>query len=152
MASGARLTGLSPRSEAEGPRSPVALRRHENLPPARWRPNDHVAHVENLVRELLLKHARMHVAVSSLAIRTFLMRISSRIDHESAQGRRGRAAHRRNPNRRIAGTTRRPGTPAARMAVISPSVDMRDSVTSVPIRTPKGIANGSITGSTSAKR
>ena len=46
----------------------------------------------------------------------------------------------RKPKARIGGATRRPETPAARMAVISPSLDMRLSVMSVPTRTPSGIA------------
>src|SRR5206468_1340904 len=63
------------------------------------------------------------------------------------------AAHiARKPNVRIAGTTRLPGTPAARIAVISPSVDMRLSVIRAPTNTPKGMANGSACGRTNANR
>jgi hypothetical protein len=42
--------------------------------------------------------------------------------------------------------------PAARMAVISPSLDMRLSVISVPTSTPSGIVKGSACGSTNANR
>src|SRR5579864_893365 len=57
-----------------------------------------------------------------------------------------------NPKNRIGGATRRPGTPAARIAVISPSLDIRESVIKVATRTPSGMVNGSACGSTSANR
>src|ERR1035438_699980 len=57
-----------------------------------------------------------------------------------------------NPTSRIGGAALRPGTPAARIAVISPSADMRLSVSRVPVSTPRGIANGNACGSTSANR
>ena len=47
------------------------------------------------------------------------------------------AANRQNSP--IGRTALRPGTPAARIAVISPSVDMRPSASSVPTSTPIGI-------------
>ncbi len=47
---------------------------------------------------------------------------------------------------------RRPGTPAARMAVISPSPDIRLSVISTPTSTPIGIVKVSVNGNTSANR
>src|SRR5258708_24532003 len=52
----------------------------------------------------------------------------------------------------IGGATRRPETPAARRAVISPSADMRLRVISVPTRTPSGIEYGKACGKTSANR
>src|SRR5579883_3412731 len=56
------------------------------------------------------------------------------------------------PTARMGGATLRPGTPAARIAVISPSADMRLTVNKVPVSTPSGIANGKDCGSTSANR
>jgi hypothetical protein len=42
--------------------------------------------------------------------------------------------------------------PAARIAVISPSLDMRLSVISVPTSTPRGMVKGSACGNTNANR
>ena len=47
-------------------------------------------------------------------------------------------------------STRRPGTPAARMAVISPSLDMRPRPIRMPTSTPKGMVSGSTAGMPSA--
>src|SRR5579863_2110475 len=52
----------------------------------------------------------------------------------------------------MGGATRRPGTPAARMAVISPSLDIRESVINVATKTPSGMVKGRAWGSTSANR
>ena len=48
--------------------------------------------------------------------------------------------------------TRRLGTPPARMAMISPSLDMRLSPMSTPAREPRGRARVSTAGSKRAKR
>ncbi len=56
------------------------------------------------------------------------------------------------PNMRTGGATRCPGMPAARMAVISPSVDMRVSVIRVATSTPMGTVKGSDCGSTRKNR
>ena len=50
------------------------------------------------------------------------------------------------------GTTRWLEQPAARMAVISPSVAMRPNPTRMPTSTPKGMVSGSSGGSDSANR
>src|SRR5437899_2900237 len=51
---------------------------------------------------------------------------------------------------RIGGATLRLDTPAARMAVISPSDDMRFRVIRTPARTPSGIVNVKVKGTASA--
>src|SRR6266705_395620 len=58
----------------------------------------------------------------------------------------------KNPKVRMGGSTLLLGTPAARMAVISPSVDMRLNVSSVPTSTPNGMVKGNTLGSPSPNR
>ena len=52
---------------------------------------------------------------------------------------------------RTGGITARLETPAARMAVISPSVESRPKPMRIPTRTPKGTVSGSTGGKASAK-
>src|ERR1700675_2462303 len=56
------------------------------------------------------------------------------------------------PKSKIGGATRRPGTPAARIAVISPSVDMRVKVIRTATSTPIGTVKGNACGNTSRNK
>ena len=58
----------------------------------------------------------------------------------------------RNANASAGRLTRRPGTPAERNAVISPSLDIRLKPISTPTRTPNGTVNGNEAGTASANR
>src|SRR5262245_37607701 len=92
-------------------------------------------------------------AVSCPATNWFVTRMPSRIDHGVSHS--DAAAVIRNPKKaqvRIGHATLRAETPAARIAVISPSEDMRLRAISVPVRMPNGIEYGRACGSTSANR
>ena len=129
------MRGSSPRSGAPGWRSSGGVTSARKI--RFQRPGDtggDIGHVKNGVGKLLFEHARLNVGGQPLADQNDFPRDSVRESpRESATAktpRRSTAPKCRTT--RIGGATRCPGTPAARMAVISPSVDMRLSVINVP--------------------
>ena len=107
-----------------------------------------VLHVENLVGELLGENARLDVGGELLGGDAgSAAGTSSRIAVGVSQmERRRRAAVARSAKIMTGAITFWLGTPAARMAVISPSLDMRPRPIRMPTSTPNGIVNGSSGG------
>ncbi len=85
----------------------------------------------------------------SLSTRSLLTRIESGVSRSVISPATAIA---NNAKAITGGTTRRLEHPAARMAVISPSVARRPSPTRMPTNTPKGMVSGSSGGSDSANR